>query len=169
MRGAGPARWAGSPWWDDFYPTCGTPFREKVEIYSHDERPRFCCKQSRFYYERWRFSGGTVRFSWWTVEIFMINGRDFHDERSRFSWWTVDIFIMNGRHFHDEWPRFSWWTVEIFMMNSRDFHNGRSRIVLLLCLKSQNARGASGHPAIRFHPCVSLIYLLDEYFFLLLK
>ena len=94
MRGAGPVRWAGSPRWDDFYPTCRTPFREKVKIYSHDERPRFCCKQSRFYYERWRFSGGGVRFSWWTVEIFMINDLDFHVERFKFSWWQVDIFIM---------------------------------------------------------------------------
>ena len=31
-----------------------------------------------------------------TVKIFMMNGQDFHDERSRFSWWTVEIFLMTG-------------------------------------------------------------------------
>ena len=103
------------------------------------------------------------RYSCWTVEIFKINGPDFHAERSIFSWRTVQIFMLNGRDFHDEWLRFSWWTVQIFMMNGpdfhdersrfsrwqvmkgRDFHNDRSRIALLLWFKSRSGRGASGH------------------------
>ena len=117
---------------------------------------------------------------------FMLNGRDFHDERSRFSWWTVErsifscwtieIFMFNSQDFLDERSKFSCWTVEIFMLNSwdfyherRDFHNDRSRIALLVCLKSRCARGASGHPVFSFHPRFSLIYLVDEFFFLLLK
>ena len=51
-----------------------------------------------------------------TVEIFMLNGRDFHDERSRFSWWMVQIFILNGQNFHHERSRFSCWKVKIFIM-----------------------------------------------------
>ena len=60
----------------------GTPFWPKVQICFHDER-------LRFYYER-------SRFSRWTVEIFMMRGRNFHDDRSRFSWWRVQIFIVAG-------------------------------------------------------------------------
>ena len=93
----------------------GASFQQKIEIYFYDDR-------SRFYYER-------SRFSWWTVEIFIMNSRDFLNERSRFSLWQVKIFMvnsrdfmMNGRHFHDsrsrltlngldERSRFSWWTV----------------------------------------------------------
>ena len=78
-----------------------------------------------------------------TFKIFMLNGRDFHDEWSRFSCWTIEIFMMNGRDFHDErsrfscWlkkrdfhveqSRFSCWHVEIFMLTGRDFHDQRSR------------------------------------------
>ena len=71
----------------------------KVGIYFHDGR-------SRFYYER-------LRFSLWQVEIFvmkvwdfLMNGRDFRDDRSRFSWWKVGIFMMTGRDFHDDRWRF---------------------------------------------------------------
>ena len=126
------------------------------------------------------------RFSWWTVEIIMMNRWDFHVERSRFpcwtverlifSCWTIEIFMFNSRDFLDERSKFSCWTVEIFMLNSwdfyherRDFHNDRSRIALLVWLKSRCARGASGHPVFSFHPRFSLIYLVDEFFFLLLK
>ena len=80
----------------------------KVGIYFHDGR-------SRFYYER-------LRFSLWQVEIFvmkvwdfLMNGRDFRDDRSRFSWWKVGIFMMTGRDFHDDRSRFSWWQMEIFL------------------------------------------------------
>ena len=48
-----------------------TPFRPNIEIYFHDE-------QLRVYYERSRFSS-------WQVDIFMMNGGDFHHDRSRFS------------------------------------------------------------------------------------
>ena len=34
------------------------------------------------------------------VDVFMINGRDFHEERSRF-------FMLNAQDFHDERSRFS--------------------------------------------------------------
>ena len=54
-------------------------------------------------------------------------------------------------------------------MIGQDFHNDRSRIALLLWFKSWSTRGASGYPAFSFHPRVSLIYLEDEFFFLLLK
>ena len=39
----------------------------------------------------------------------MMNGWDFHDHRSRFSWWTVEIFMINSHSFHED-------KVEIFMM-----------------------------------------------------
>ena len=149
----------------------------------------------RHFSQKLRYPVERLRFSCWTIEIFMWSGRDFHVERSRFSWWTVEIFMWNGRGFHDERPRFSWWTAEIFMLNGQDFHgersafswwtvqifsrwqvmidqnfhNDRSRIALLLWLKSRSARGTSSHPAFSFHPRVSLIYLVDEFFFLQLN
>ena len=54
-------------------------------------------------------------------------------------------------------------------MTGRDFHNDKSSIALLLWLKSRSAKGAFGHPAVSFHLLVSLICLVDEFFFLLLK
>ena len=105
------------------------------------------------------------RFSWWTVKISMLNGRDFHNERLRFSCWAVEVFMMNSGYFHDDRSRFSWWQV----MTGWDFHNDRSRIVLFLWLKSRSTRGTSGYLAFTFHPRVSVIYLVDEFFFLLLK
>ena len=81
------------------------------------------------------------RYSCWTIEIFKINGPDFHVERSGFSWCMIEIFMMNGPDFHDERSRFSRWQV----MKGRDFHNDRSRIALLLWFKSRSGRGASGH------------------------
>ena len=87
-------------------------------------------------------------FLYWTVQIFILDGRDFMlkgqdfpSEWSRFyvgwsrfsfrtveiSWWTVDNFLLNGREFHVERSRFSCWTVQIFMLNGRDFHVERSR------------------------------------------
>ena len=60
---------------------------------------------------------------------FIINGCDFHDDRSRFyyersrcSWWLVEIFMMAGQDFHGEKSifyygqlRLSWWQVEIIL------------------------------------------------------
>ena len=71
---------------------------------------------------------GRSRFSWWQVEIVMINVRDFHDDRSRFyydssrfSLWQVANFMMADRDFHeDRWTRyyessrFSWWRIVAF-------------------------------------------------------
>ena len=69
----------------------------------------------------------------WTVKIFMMTGRDFHDYRSRFLWWQVEVSVMTGWDFLDDGSRFSWWQVKIFMMtgrdfiiNYRDFHDDRS-------------------------------------------
>ena len=70
----------------------------------------------RHFRQKLRLHVERSRFSWWRVEIFMMNGRGFHDKPSRFWWWTVEDFMRNGRDFHDERLRFSWWTVEIFMM-----------------------------------------------------
>ena len=48
-------------------------------------------KKSRFYKNGsnflWKFE-----ISLWMVEIFMMKGRDFHDDRSRFLLWQVEIF-----------------------------------------------------------------------------
>lgn len=64
--------------------------------------------------QAWDFHDGssgfilwTVEISWWLVELFMITGRDFHNDSSRFLWWTVENFMMTGRVFHDERSRFS--------------------------------------------------------------
>ena len=73
--------------------------------------------------------------------------------------------MLNDGNFHDERSRFSQGQV----MTGRDFHNDRYIIALLLWLKSQSAKGATGYPAFSFHPPVSLIYRADEFFFLLLK
>ena len=119
----------------------------------------------RHFGQKLKFHVKRSRISYWTVEIFMLNGPDFHDKRLRFSCWTVEIFMTNGPDFHDERSWFSQWQV----MTGRDFHNDRSKIALLLWLKSRSARGASGHSAFSFRPRISFIYLVDEFFFLLLK
>ena len=134
---------------------------------------------SRLHVEWSRFFCWTVEISWWMLQIFILNSQDFmlngwdfpskrlrfYTERSRFSWWTVKIFMLNGQDFHDERSRFEQWQV----MAVWDFHNSRSRIALLLLLKSRSARRASGNLAFSFHLPVSLIYLLHEFLFLLLK
>ena len=38
-----------------------------------------------------------------------MNSRDFYIECLRFSWWTVEISMMDGRNFHDSRSRFSRW------------------------------------------------------------
>ena len=65
------------------------------------------------------------------VEISMMNGPDFHDERPRFSCWAVVIFMLNGWNFHDERSRFSCWEIQD---------------CLLPRLKSRSTKGASRHP-----------------------
>ena len=67
----------------------------------------------------------------WTVEIFTMRGRDFHDNSSRFLWWHFEIYMMTERGFHDGKSRFYCQKVEVFMvtgqefiMNGRDFHDG---------------------------------------------
>ena len=84
------------------------------------------------------------RFSCWTVEIFMMNGPVFHVEQSKFSWWTVKIFMLNGRDFHVDRSRFSCWPTQIFMMTGRDFHDFKD--FLLTQLKSHPLKGTSRHP-----------------------
>ena len=106
-----------------------------------------------FITNRQDFHDERLRFSWWTVEIFMIacrdfmiNGleifmmvdRDFLDKRSRFSWWTVEIFMMNGPDFHGEQSRFSRWVVEIFMMTAPE---------LLIALAKMPERERSTSPS----------------------
>ena len=83
----------------------------------------------------------TCLISCWTVNIFILNGPDFHFrwsrfhvERSRFSFLNGRDFMLDGLDFHFERLRFhdersiiSCWTVENFMLNGRDFHVERSR------------------------------------------
>ena len=64
----------------------------------------------------------------WTVEIFIIAGRSFHDDRSKFSWWQIQNSIRTGGDFHgDRWwfcfeqLRTSRWQVKNFMVTGRDF------------------------------------------------
>ena len=49
------------------------------------------------------------RISWRQVKIFTITGQYFHYKKSRFSWWLVKIFMMTGpdfilndRDFHED-------------------------------------------------------------------
>ena len=62
-------------------------------------------------------------FSWWQVEVLL---------------WMVEIFIMTGQDFYDDRSRFLRWEVEIliacwyFTMNSSIFHNGRSRYFFIV-------------------------------------
>ena len=35
----------------------------------------------------------------------MMTDEDFHHERSRFLWWQVQIFMITGRDFHDDADR----------------------------------------------------------------
>ena len=135
----------------------GVSFWPKVDNYFHDKR-------SRYFYEQ-------SRFSWWMVEIFMMNDQGFHHDRCRFSWWTVKIFIMTDQDFHDEWSRFSSWLVQIFIMTGPDFHPERSRIAYCF---GYNPKVQGEHLAVQLLwgatwllvTCVSLIYLVDEFFFL---
>ena len=119
-------------------------------------------QMSRFYYERSRYimkgqgfimndedvlwkvldfiiNGGLIYIM--ADRYFVMNGLDFHNdrsrfyhERSRFSWSQIEVFMatgqdfmMNGWHFHDDRSRFSLWQVEIIMMTGRGFHGDRSK------------------------------------------
>ena len=104
------------------------------------------------------------------MEIFMMNGQGFHHDRSRFSWWTVRIFIMTDQDLHDGWSRFSSWQVKIFIMTGPDFHHERSRIAFCF---GYNPKVQGEHLTVQLLwgatwllvTCVSLIYLVDEFFF----
>ena len=104
------------------------PFQPKVEIYFHDGFPLLQTVEI-FKMNGRDFHDERSRFSWWMVEIFKVNGRDFHGKWSRFSWWMVEMFIVNGWDFLGECSRFSWWMVKIFMVNGRDFHGERLRFL----------------------------------------
>ena len=78
-----------------------------------------CYERSGFYYKQ-------SKFLRWLVEIFLLNGRYFHDDRLHFWWWQVEIFMMTGWNFRDEIlyndrSRFSRWQFNIFMMRGPDF------------------------------------------------
>ena len=112
----------------------GVSFWPKVDNYFHDKR-------SRYFYEQ-----------------------------SRFSWWMVEIFMMNDQGFHHDWSRFSSWLVQIFIMTGPDFHHERSRIAYCF---GYNPKVQGEHLAVQLLwgatwllvTCVSLIYLVDEFFF----
>ena len=68
-----------------------------------DKHPYYRWTPLHIYHKKWfpmerrfgeklRFNVERSKFSCWTVEIFMMNGPDFHNNR----WWQVEIFIMTG-------------------------------------------------------------------------
>ena len=111
------------------------------------------------------------RSSWWMIKVFIMTGLDFHDEQSKFSSWQIKIYMMNGQDFHHDWSRFSSWLVQIFIMTGPDFHHERSRIAYCF---GYNPKVQGEHLAVQLLwgatwllvTCVSLIYLVDEFFFL---
>ena len=88
----------------------------------------------RHFGQKLRFRVKRSRISYWTVEIFMLNGRDFHEKRLRFSCWTVEIFMTNGPDFHDERSSSPFYFCSWYY--SRILGCGFSPIPSLLCFQS---------------------------------
>ena len=86
--------------------------------------------------------------SWlFSVGIFMMNDRDFHNEQSRFSWWTIEIFVMNGENFQ--------WQNVTFIMTDPEMLIALAKMQLLW----ETAQLLVTH--------ASVTYVLYEFFFLL--
>ena len=114
------------------------------------------------------------------IIIFMTNdqdiftsSQDFHDKWWRSSWWMAKVFIMTDLDFHDEQSKFSSWQVKIYIMTGPDFHHERSRIAYRF---GYNPKVQGEHLTVQLLwgatwllvTCVSLIYIVDEFLFLLL-
>ena len=82
------------------------PFRPKLGFIFMMAGRDFIMNDWDFLYDRSKFSWWKFEILLWTVEIFVMTGRDFRDERSEFSWWQAEIFMMTGRDFHDDRWRF---------------------------------------------------------------
>ena len=137
-----------SLWQVHVFMMVGPYFQWEVEILimtsrdSHYDRSKFSYDRSIFLMRSRDFHYDRSRISRWKVEIFIMAGpyfqddrwrflrlqfQIFKDDRYRFSRSQIQIFVMTVPDFHDNRSRFLWWQVEIFKVTGAEFQEGRCR------------------------------------------